>query len=379
MAELPEYFRISRPYRDYSFSSAAIISVTYWIICLTVAGLVIFSWCFVVEVSTLSPGIIRPFAETTDIRAASGGQIKKSFIRENQFVQAGDTLYVFVTDALMIRKTYLSDKVRETEQIIDDLKMLTSGIKKKLPQTLVFQQSWTTFLQKMSEANTRLKKAQTDYKRNAKLHSQSVIANADIEAYKFELDRATNEVVLTRKVQEHQWQNELVNYEREMRGLQSELAEVNREMSSMVILSPITGTVRRNEGIYPGSIVYANQDLAQVSPDTDLIVETYVSPRHIGLLRTGMKVRFLIDAFNYNQWGFGEGTVLDISNDIHLVNDVPVFKVRCSLNRNYLELKNGYKGILKKGMSLKARFVVTERTLWQLLYDKTDDWLNPGK
>lgn len=110
-----------------------------------------------------------------------------------------------------------------------------------------------------------------------------------------------------------------------------------------------------------------------------MIVEAYASPHHIGLLRVGMKVRFLIDAFNYNQWGFAEGHIVDISDDSHIVNERPVFKVRCSLRRNYLELKSGYKGELKKGMSLKARFIVTERTLWQLLSDKVDDWLNPGR
>jgi len=29
-------------------------------------------------------------------------------------------------------------------------------------------------------------------------------------------------------------------------------------------------------------------------------------------------------------------------------------------------------------MTLQARFLVTERTLFQLLYDKADDWLNPN-
>jgi len=41
-------------------------------------------------------------------------------------------------------------------------------------------------------------------------------------------------------------------------------------------------------------------------------------------------------------------------------------------------LKNGYEGKLKKGVTLQARFVVTERSLWQLLYDKVDDWVNPN-
>jgi HlyD family secretion protein len=147
----------------------------------------------------------------------------------------------------------------------------------------------------------------------------------------------------------------------------------------MVLVAPITGTLQKPVVIYPGSIVYANQDLAQISPDTDLIVEAYVSPSHVGLLRRGMSVRFLIDAFNYNQWGFGNGAVVDISNDVHLINDKPVFKIRCSLNQDYLQLKNGYKGVLKKGMSLRARFIVTKRTLWELLSDKVDNWLNPGR
>jgi len=34
--------------------------------------------------------------------------------------------------------------------------------------------------------------------------------------------------------------------------------------------------------------------------------------------------------------------------------------------------------MFKKGMTLQARFIVTKRSLWQLLYDKVDDWANPN-
>ncbi|MNY20331.1 hypothetical protein D3C86_1538050 [compost metagenome] len=71
--------------------------------------------------------------------------------------------------------------------------------------------------------------------------------------------------------------------------------------------------------------------------------------------------------------------MLDISDDIIIIsNSQPVFKVRCELKKNHLVLKNGYKGYLKKGMSFTARFTVTERSLYQLLYDKVDDWVNPN-
>ena len=35
------------------------------------------------------------------------------------------------------------------------------------------------------------------------------------------------------------------------------------------------------------------------------------------------------------------------------------------------------KGKLKKGMTLQAYFNVARRSLYQLLYDKIDNWLNP--
>jgi len=59
------------------------------------------------------------------------------------------------------------------------------------------------------------------------------------------------------------------------------------------------------------------------------------------MLRLAMPVRFQVDAFNYNQWGLATGKVLEISNDIIIINNMPVFKVKCALDKEYLILKNG--------------------------------------
>ena len=53
-------------------------------------------------------------------------------------------------------------------------------------------------------------------------------------------------------------------------------------------------------------------------------------------------------------------------------------KLLCSLDQNFLQLKSGFTGQLKKGMFVSARFELTERSLFDLLYDKIDDWLNPS-
>lgn len=378
MRDLPGDSRARFHYKSYSWVNAFFESLTYWLICLLVLGVIILSWFFVLEVSTSSPGIIRPSQEVTVIRSAYGGRIKKSFLRENQLVDVGDTLYSIESDALVIRRNYLLSKLRDLNNIVEDLSSLTNRRITTSPKSSLMQHSRIAYLQRITDAMTRVSKAKRDYDRNARLHSENVIADAEFEVYKYELERANNELSIIRKSQINEWQSELTNYEREINNAEAELADVDHKIRSMVVCSPIRGTVQALAGIYPGSIVYENQDLAQISPNSDLIVEAYVSPGNIGLLRNGMKVKFQINAFNYNQWGFGEGEVIDISDDIHIVNDNPAFKIRCSLVRDHLTLKNGHRGKLKKGMSVQARFVVTERTLWQLLYDKVDNWLNPN-
>jgi len=103
----------------------------------------------------------------------------------------------------------------------------------------------------------------------------------------------------------------------------------------------------------------------------------YVTPRDIGLLQPGNPARILVDAFNYNDWGFITGRVTEISDDFVMIEDRPVFRVGVALDRTELQLRNGFRGKLKKGMTLQARFMVTERTLFQLLRDDINDWLNP--
>jgi membrane fusion protein, peptide pheromone/bacteriocin exporter len=108
-------------------------------------------------------------------------------------------------------------------------------------------------------------------------------------------------------------------------------------------------------------------------------VETYISPGDIGLITTGGSAKYQVEAYNYNQWGLASGNIIEISKDLEVINNAPVFKVRSSLDQSQLSLKSGFVGHLKKGLSLRARYHITERTLFDLLYDKVDDWLNPAQ
>src|SRR5688572_1122634 len=104
MSGLPAFSMLKVCCESYKFSNTLMVNLAYWLVCLSVVFAVIFSWSFVLEISTSSPGLIRPFSGISSVRCAFNGRIRQSFLRENQFVNAGDTLYTVETDALIIRK-----------------------------------------------------------------------------------------------------------------------------------------------------------------------------------------------------------------------------------------------------------------------------------
>ena len=76
----------------------------------------------------------------------------------------------------------------------------------------------------------------------------------------------------------------------------------------------------------------------------------------------------------------GDARIDEIFDDVTISSDgtQSFYKVYCNLSDDHLTLKSGYKGYLKKGMVVSTNFMVTRRTVYQLLYDKMNDWLNPN-
>ena len=92
-----------------------------------------------------------------------------------------------------------------------------------------------------------------------------------------------------------------------------------------------------------------------------------------------MTAKIQVDAFNYNEWGMLEGKVESVSSDyvVDSSNNY-LFKVRVRLDKNYLtDDRTHHQGYIKKGMTAVVRFMVTKKSLFDLLYQSMDSWVNP--
>lgn len=96
------------------------------------------------------------------------------------------------------------------------------------------------------------------------------------------------------------------------------------------------------------------------------------------MIQEGQKVKFRVDAFNYNQWGMLTGKVSEIAKDVSSgENKRPVFVVKCKLDDTTLSYQEKTVKV-KKGMTVNANFFLKQRTLAQLLYDDISDWFDPN-
>jgi HlyD family secretion protein len=335
------------------------------------------------DVSVRSTALIRPASEVNTIRSISSGRVKETYVAENKKVKEGDLLYLIESETLNEQENYSRKKIAIKETFIKDAEsvILASKDQGNTTPTLtnaLYRQGYFAYRQKLTEAQTQHTKARQAYDRQYKLYKQEVIAAMEFESFQFDLKKAEDAIAQINESQRSQWQNELKNLQDEKRDLESQLVRVQKDQSLLVIKAPVSGTLQNLTGVYNGSLVFANQELGQISPDTSLLVVAHVAPNDIGFIKKNMDVRLQVDAFNYNQWGMANGKVIAVPQDIKVIDNKPVFEVRCSLDKDFLQLHNGYKGYLKKGMTLQARFIVTKRSLWQLLYDKVDNWMNPN-
>ncbi|MBS2096789.1 HlyD family secretion protein [Carboxylicivirga linearis] len=329
-----------------------------------------------VEITTQSRGIIRTPIESSQIQSSIAGLVAYSNLGDGKLVHMGDTLLKLVDEPLLEQIILAKKQLSENDVFINDLSSLIIG--KQTVRSNRYNLELTQYSANINEMKIAIDILKKEYDMADQLYNELVIAEMEYLQTKNKYESAVSKLDVYKKQIQNSWQTEKTRLELENIQLQSSVKRLQKESTQYVITAPITGSIGQLAGIQEGSFITPGQQLAVISPEDALIAECYVSPVDIGFIRNKQEVRIQLDAFNYNQWGLIHGKVMSVSDDIIVINNSPVFKVRCQLPVNYLQLKTGQKGHLKKGMSLTGRFILTERTLYQLLFDKVDDWLNPN-
>lgn len=165
----------------------------------------------------------------------------------------------------------------------------------------------------------------------------------------------------------------------EIAARRAALAEQRAALSRrdrLVLTAPVGGTVG-DIGARVGLRAQADASLVTVIPQgSRLEVQLWAPSRAIGFVQPGQEVRLLFDAFPYQKYGAGRGTVTAVANvptepsalDPGLGITEPVFRVRVAIDPRGLH--GGAAGRpLRAGMTLAANLLLDRRSLWEVFAD----------
>lgn len=351
-------------------------NIIYVVVILSILGFIISLPFIKVDITAQSRGLVRSLYDDVPLFSVVSGRVEQVNIRNNEFVKTGDTLIVIQKDNLIAQKNILKKTLQVDSLILKDLKRVTENIFDSL-QSKTIREDYEKFENNLRELITQRQQQRAIFYRNKKLYDKGVIARADFENFSYDYSQSKQAVTSFKQNQISEWENQKRNLEEKIEQNRGSIKRLDTEEDNYYITAPIDGVVKDFIGLQNQSFIQPQQTIAVVSPQSDLIIESMVQPRDIGLIRNGQHVKYQVDAFNYNQWGFVTGEVFEIDQNLTLDKQSVFFKVRSSIHEKQLVLENGYSADIKKGMTLTTRFFITERSLYDLLFDKIDDWLNP--
>ena len=329
-----------------------------------------------IDISSQSRGIIRSKTDNVPVTAIVSGRISWLALKNNAVVNKGDTLIKIVKDGLTTEKTTQSELSSTLIALHEDVTAVLGGKTSNL-KTASAREDFYKFQSQKEELQSKVSQAQINYNRSKTLFDKGIIATAEYEKQLYELRFANQALQSFVSQQKASWETQKRELEERLKNIQGSISKIKIEENNYVVVAPISGTIESFSGLQVGSFINASQPIATISATDRLIVESTISPNDIGLIKKNQAVKFQIDAFNYNQWGLLEGKVIDIDRNITIQGEQAFFKVRSIMNTTEMRLDSGYKTKVSKGMTLTTRYTIARRSLYDLLFDKMDDWLNP--
>ena len=321
-------------------------------------------------------------SERTEIKPVISGVIDSIFYKEGDKALKDDVILRLKNPNTKSKKMLNEFEIHQREEFVKDLELLTSAnslsenISSQLHSPL-YKKELNKFIHQKEDQQASLQKANKELEMNTSLAKEKIISPKEFFDIQINQQKIQSSYKVFLQEQSSTWQQDLIRYRSELSQYRQQLQEVNTDATYYEIKAPITGIIQGINTRYSGGLLQANEVLCSISPEGNLIGECYVQTKDIGLLKPGQSARYQIEAFDYNYFGSLTGKIISIDDDFTVVNNIPVIKVRCSFDSAQLHLKNGFTGQLKKGLGFQARFIVAKRSLWQLLFDNFNDWLNP--
>ena len=354
---------------------------------LAILLVVLFTVALAVAILLPIPDTIRcafalaPEGGADPVRAPREGVLNQILVIETQEVRKGQDLFVIRSEQIRTWTAELRQLDQELEAnaprvaIVEIDQKATLDIQERklqqLERDLAFQQEYLATLRDFLE-------------RYEKLDTEGLVARVDMISQRLAASRAERDVAMTQQSRDMAML-EIDRIRNDGRKQLSELALERRKAEGRIltlqrllggaredvirVAAPFDGTVVVVQQKNEGAVVTYGQELCRIARSDSTLIGQLTAPESgMPRLRVGQRVQLFYQAFPYERFGTGRGTIRWISPAAVVSGDTAHFVVHTALDAQTLG-PPGAARMLRAGMSGEARVVVGTRTLIEYAFE----------
>ncbi|NCT93207.1 MAG: HlyD family efflux transporter periplasmic adaptor subunit [Chitinophagaceae bacterium] len=334
-----------------------------------------------IPLQTSLPGTTRPVSDRFDIRSPVSGQVLVSRVWDGRAVSKADTLlwvanpggqWQWQQDSVQL--TRLLDQQKDLWVLLAD--STCDAIRITDIKTENYRLQYASFQSQRNELKQQITGLQIQLAAMEQLAGERIIPRMDMHDRETAYMQALLALKSLEQKQREQWGREQLQLVAEISSRKTQLGLGAVERDNHIVRAGINGKLQLLQAIEPGSILQMGAVIATIIPQDSITVECWASPAVIPHLYPGQPVSLRVDAYDPRVFGVLQGRVWSMDHDAVLVQGKPLFRVRCTLDQSYLQSPSGQRHYIKYGWSLQARFLLTRKTLWQLLTGRVYEWLH---
>jgi hemolysin D len=349
-----------------------------WALIGTASFAFLFALLAKIDEVVVAQGDLEPAGAVKPIKAVQSAVVEEIFVKEGQVVEAGQPLIRFDTDKsqaqksnvsrqLLIEQQRISEQANASRARLENLQAKRQSLISKRDSeklSLVNQEDILRRLDYLTkQGGMGLVQYMQEKDKGQQMRSQIAQTEAAIRQTDAELDEVSSDLLKQRK-----------ESDRQLSDLERQRVEVNEQLQTELLKSPVRGQVFDLTPTSKGYAVAPNEPLLKIVPLDKLQAKVYVTSKDIGFVKVGQFSEVRLDSYPFTEFGSIKGRVKRISTDSlppDEQNPQPRFPVLIKLDQQKLE-KNGRSYALKSGETLSANLVLREKRVITLLTDVID-------
>lgn len=330
------------------------------------------------DVIVRGAALLQPKQNVSEIVSALTGQVTSKRFVNGQKIKRGDILWTLDNREYKVDRSVTLQQLERDRKHLDDLIMVGNVL--SYPETVLPESAKDA--RRMAEIIlTEDRRLELLVKQAQRVLDQQMLLPESSRTRTKVQDLETSLQIAKIEWDSYRKSKIQINYESinsllgSVEGLERHLAELDQEILSSEVRSPLDGWVEEITKFNVGDTIVAGMTLVRVVPENARDIKTVitVSSDDIAEIREGMEFRLIFPKLPSSEFGQLHGTIDIVPEDAWSINGSSrVFQLEGILSRLWVENSRGLRIDLKSGMSADARIVIKQKPIWRFILEKLD-------